>query len=223
MADQHKDVPIQILNEIGPEGVNSHSRGPANEGVVEVRDTGTLRGRGLFALQDLPTNQVVLSEGPLFLCQASARRTRSVEMEDDWRRLRMNEKEELRNLFPDTLGGLPIDGRLHRSDRQKLRKFIAKYAFQIPGSQHRACTYRQTCLMNHACRDCANCSVLIDPNHPHHATVRLLRPVQTNQELLVNYGNRVPFRCASCGPDPTTFRLVTWAWMHKVGLLWNRL
>ncbi|KAF5023328.1 hypothetical protein F66182_4636 [Fusarium sp. NRRL 66182] len=145
---------------------------------VEVQETNTSRGRGVFALRDLPQG--------LTISRSSKDRTDAT-----------NIFTPLASMRSQAAG--PDAQRLRSRDQATLRSFIKEYSFEDPKSKLRALVYPITSHFNHACDE--GCSQAVWKVTPNDMTmeVTLRKGVAADEEIFISYNRPVPFTCASCG------------------------
>ncbi|KAH7197039.1 uncharacterized protein B0J16DRAFT_313367 [Fusarium flagelliforme] len=154
------------------QGSSGHGAGTPNS-VVEIRDTNTERGRGLFATRDLfKRYRIIDNEEPIF------------------------------NTFP-ILHNIPTDralrtGRPNKDEEWEklLERFKREYGFgDIAGRGSHF--YALACHINHGCENCANARFVV--GGPFCINVLLKKPVRVDEEILVNYGKEnLTHGCARC-------------------------
>jgi hypothetical protein len=165
---------------------------PRRSPAVQIRFTGTERGRGLFANRNLTRDQIIIEESPILTSNHGLLRV-------DWNLTTLTTRQETVNLF-SRLAQIPTDRALvaNESFETILEDFKRDYAFQDPAGR-RALIYRNASHINHACRYCANAEWIIDAEEPHQIMVRATKRIRANKEIFINYGwGNLPFACSEC-------------------------
>lgn len=171
---------------------------PQNEDAISIRNTGDKRGLGVFSNHDFPNKHVVIFETPvLTTISISIGRRKFNSVAKEWLKLSQAKKIELHESFRK-LRGISIDPPLSRSDKKRLKKFVAEYAFREMIPTDRAYIFKLACHINHACADCANCTTWVDSDGPHRISVKLRKPVRAGDELFIHYGKPLRYQCAVC-------------------------
>jgi hypothetical protein len=162
---------------------------------VEIRHTGTERGRGVFAKRNLTCNRIIIDkELPILTSNRESLRA-------DWNLTTMRTRREVADLF-SRLENIPTDRAVVANEPSEmiLEDFRRDYAFQDPNGW-RSLIYRAASHLNHACTDCANAECVVDAEEPHPITVKVTKRVRANKEIFMNYrddwGN-LPFICPEC-------------------------
>lgn len=167
-----------------------------------IRKTGTSRGRGVFTRQDLPRKHPVLLESPILTCRHGyiIGRRKFRDIDAVWTKLAVDKKQEIVNCFKK-LKDVTIDGKLGSADKRTLEHFITEYGFRDSGNNMDAYIFKLACHINHACSKCANSIAIVSNETTCRITVRLQRDLEAHEELLINYGKTLPYRCAVCCPS----------------------
>ncbi|KAF7558877.1 hypothetical protein G7046_g5276 [Stylonectria norvegica] len=150
------------------------------------------RGQGVFANRNLQKGWRIIEENPAISC---VHHKGKKEIYDLWYgEMTEEQRQPLRETFRklkrvDVLPGLR---------RWRLEKFVGEYAFWDP-RRDKAHIYALASQINHACKSCANAFPIIDSAEPNKITVRLVRALETNEEVFIHYHKKVSFGCAVCG------------------------
>jgi hypothetical protein len=114
-----------------------------------------------------------------------------------WNALTQDDRGRLRAFFTEWLSRLP-DHIGERKDKKRLEEFVAEYGILDRQPKQHVHIFLLTSHINHACPDCANCTIDIDSAAPHLLTVKLCKDVGAGEELFISYSKRVPYGCAGC-------------------------
>ncbi|CAJ0545801.1 Ff.00g092740.m01.CDS01 [Fusarium sp. VM40] len=163
--------------------------------VVQIRHTGTERGRGVFAQRNLARNRIIIDEElPILTSDRNSLRA-------DWNLTSLKTRREVASLF-SRLANIPTDRALVADEPSEMiiENFRRDYAFPDPAGS-RSLIYPVASHLNHACTDCANAEWFVDEEEPHRITVQATKRVRANKEIFINYrddwGN-LPFICSEC-------------------------
>lgn len=176
---------------------------------IEVRDTQSKRGLGMYARYDIPKNTKIIEEAPAISCvHWKGKKT----IAQEWLRLPIAKQQSLVDGL-HRLKGLPVGAKtLMDKEVKQLEGFIRDYAFLDP-QKAKAHIFPFTGHINHACARCANAQLWVDSADPHKMTVRMVKDVRADDEIFIHYNrNDLAFGCALCPSGaPLTDRLLVWA------------
>ncbi|KAL7936104.1 hypothetical protein V8C35DRAFT_278333 [Trichoderma chlorosporum] len=218
-TDNFKNCGVRIVHEVAPEDSVSNRAAraskkaanptaPANDQnndlAVQIRNTKTFRGLGVFTRDDFTKHHTIIKEQPTLSCAIPVERDAASwrrRLAERWCSLAWMHQEMVRSQFVK-MRQMPSGVRELTSRQSKdLLAFIKEYAFRNP-PRTMMHVYRWSSHINHACRSCANAEVWIEPSQPNRISVRLVRDVKKGEELFICY-NRASDKslgCAVCGP-----------------------
>lgn len=172
---------------------------PHNHAAVRIFESGGRRGRGVFALVDLPGKHNIIIEPPVLSCIHWRQRHGKRTVSQEWLKLAPYLKTGLQRDFRK-LKDVPCGNHLERRHRRQLERFIDEYGFWEP-QRINAHIYTLASHINHACVSCANAEQWTDSKAPHTITVKLVKPLKKGDEVFINYNRPgLSFRCAVCSP-----------------------
>ncbi|CZS75580.1 unnamed protein product [Fusarium graminearum] len=157
--------------------------------IVEIRETSTKRGRGLFATQDIASGtNVIRDELPVLNGNFLSLILQNIPTEKD------------------------LSGR-NDPHTTAIEDFRREYAFQDTAGR-RCLIYKLASHINHACSKCAQARFSVDPGELHCIDVLLLKSVEADEEIFIHYGKKkLPFGCAICDEQ----RRPRKGWRDKLG------
>lgn len=177
---------------------------PPFQGRLEIRRSEKAKGVGVFALQPLQKDEIILRENAWLSCRHHRTifgRHRGCTVVEDWSRLDQYKRAQVKRVFTEQVGDIPSMSLTSR-EKRRLNNFVGKYAFRHDDhtrDRDRALIYLHPCKLNHACEQHSNCRVdQVESNNPWKITASLRRDVVKGEELLFPYGATKTHACFQC-------------------------